>query len=202
MPSNHLFLCHPLCLLPSIFPSIRVFSNESPLRIRWPKYWRFSFSISLSSDYLGLISFRIDWFDLLVVQGTLNSLLQHHSLKASIFQCSAFFMVQLSHSYIMWAKWLTSVTRKGIIRAVTQHWPWMPSARSGYLGPPGQLLGVPEVPKEFKSSWDHPQSGPSPCHILSKDRSAHPQSEPSSALFLSVYSAPTLVQPHHIPPGS
>ena len=87
MPSNHLILCHPLLLLPSIFPSIRVFSNESVLCIRWPKYWSFSFSISLSNEYLGLLSFRIYWFDLLVVQGTLKSLLQHHSLKASIFQC-------------------------------------------------------------------------------------------------------------------
>ena len=98
IPSNHLILCHPL-LLPSIFPSIRVFSNESVLHIRWPKYWRFSFSISPSNEYSGLISFRIDWFDLLAVQGTLRSLLQHHSSKASILWCSAFFMVQLSHPY-------------------------------------------------------------------------------------------------------
>ena len=96
MPSNHLILCHPLLLLPSIFPSIRVFSNESALRIRWPKYWSFSFSISPSSEHPGLISFRMDWLDLLAVQGTLKSLLQHHNLKASILQCSAFFMVQLS----------------------------------------------------------------------------------------------------------
>ena len=98
MPSNHLILCHPFLLLPSIFPSIRVFSNESVLHIRWPKYW--SFSISLSSEYSGLISFRIDWFDLLAVQGTLKSLLQHHSSKAPILQHSAFFMVQFSHSYV------------------------------------------------------------------------------------------------------
>ena len=97
MPSNHLILCHPLLLLPSIFPSIRVFFNESVLRIRWPKYWGFSFSISPSSEFLGLISFRIDWFDLLEVQGTLKSLLQHHNSKASILKCSAFFTVQLSH---------------------------------------------------------------------------------------------------------
>ena len=97
MPSNHLILCRPLLLLPSIFPSIRVFSNESALCIRHPKYWSFSFSISPSNEYSGLISFRIDWFDLLVVQGTLKSLLQHHSSKPSIFQCSAFFIVQLSH---------------------------------------------------------------------------------------------------------
>ena len=98
MPSNHLILCHPLLLLPSIFPSIRVFSNESALRIRWPKYWSFSFSISPSSEYSELISFRIHWFDL-AVQRTLKNLLQHHSLKASILPCSAFFVVQLSHPY-------------------------------------------------------------------------------------------------------
>ena len=101
MPSNHLILC-PLFLLPSIFPSIRVFSNESVLPIRWPKYWSFSFSISPSNS--GLISFRTDWFDLLAVQGTLKSLLQHHNLKASILQHSAFFMVQLSHMYVTTGK--------------------------------------------------------------------------------------------------
>ena len=95
MPSNHLTLCHPLLLLPSIFPSIRVFSNESVLRIRWPKYWGFSFSISPSNEYSGLISFRMDWFDLFAVQGTLKSLIQNRSSKASILLCSAFFMVQL-----------------------------------------------------------------------------------------------------------
>ena len=97
MPSTHVILCHPLFLLPSIFPSIRVFSNESALRIRWPKYWSFSLSISPSSEYPGLMSFRMDWLDLLAVQGTLKSLLQHHSLKASILQHSAFLTVQLSH---------------------------------------------------------------------------------------------------------
>ena len=100
MPSNHLILCHPLLLLPSIFPSIRVSSNESALLIRWPKYWSFSFSISPSNEHLGLISFRMDWLDLLGVQGTLKSLLQHHSSKASILQPSDFFVVQLSHAYI------------------------------------------------------------------------------------------------------
>ena len=97
MPSSHLILCHPLLLLPSIFPSIRVFSNESTLRITWPKYWSFSFSISPSKEIPGLSSFRMDWLDLLAVQGTLKSLLQHHSSKASILWCSAFFTVQLSH---------------------------------------------------------------------------------------------------------
>ena len=97
MPPNHLILCHPLLLPPSIFPSIRVFSNESVLHIRWPKYWSFSFSISPSNEYSGLTSFRMDWLDLLAVQGTLKSLLQHHSSKASILRRSAFFIVQLSH---------------------------------------------------------------------------------------------------------
>ena len=99
MPSNHLILCHPLLVLPSIFPSITVFSKESVLRIRWPKYWSLSFSLSPSNEYSGLISFKIDWFDLLAVQGILRSLLQHHSSKASVLQHSAFFMVQLSHPY-------------------------------------------------------------------------------------------------------
>ena len=104
MPSNYLILCLPLLLLPSIFPSIRVFSNESALRIRWPKYWSFSFSFSPSNGHPGLISFRMDWLDLLAFQGTLKSLLQHHSSKASILQCSAFFMVQLSHPYMTTGK--------------------------------------------------------------------------------------------------
>ena len=97
--SNHLILCHPLLLWPAIFPSIKVFSNELAPRIRWPKDWNFSFSISLSNEYLGLISFRTGWFDLLAVQGTLKSLFQHHNLKALIIQCAAFFMIQLSHLY-------------------------------------------------------------------------------------------------------
>ena len=104
MPSNHLILCHPLLLPPSVFPSIRVFSNESVLPIKWPKYWSFSFSISPSNEYSGLISFRMDWLDLLAVQGSLKSLLQHHSSKASILQCSAFFVVQLSHPYMTTGK--------------------------------------------------------------------------------------------------
>ena len=104
MPSNHLILCHLLLLLPSVFPSIRVFSNESVLHIRWPKCWSFSFNISPSNEYSGLISFRMDWFDLLAAQGTLKSLHQHHSPKASVLQCSASFMVQLSHPYMTTAK--------------------------------------------------------------------------------------------------
>ena len=104
MPSNHLILCCPLLLLPPIPPSIRVFSNESALCIRWPKYWSFSFSISPSNEYPGLISFRMDWLNLLPVQGTLKSLFQHHKSKASVFQCSAFFIVQLSHPYMTTGK--------------------------------------------------------------------------------------------------
>ena len=104
MPYNHLILCHPLFLLPSIFPSIRVFSNESALRIRWPKNWSFSFSISPSNEHPGLISFRLDWLDFLAVQGTPKSLLQHHSSKASILQYSAFFIIQLSHPYMTTGK--------------------------------------------------------------------------------------------------
>ena len=104
MSSNHLVLCHPLLLLPSIFPSIRIFSNESVLHIRWPKYWSFSFSISPSNKYSEQISFRIDWFDFPAVEGTLKSLLQHHNSKASILWCSAFFIVQLSHAYMTTGK--------------------------------------------------------------------------------------------------
>ena len=104
MPSSHLILCHPPLLLPSIFPSIRVFSDESALHIRWPKYWSFSFNISPSIEYLGLIFFRMDWLDLLAIQGTLKSLLQHHSSKTLILQHSALFIVQLSHSYMTTGK--------------------------------------------------------------------------------------------------
>ena len=117
MLSSHLILCHPLLLLPSIFPSIRVFSNESALRIRGPKYWTFSFSISPSNKYPGLISFRMDWLDLLVVQGILKSLLQHHSLKASILRCSAFFIVQLSHPYMTTRKTI-ALTRQTFVGKV------------------------------------------------------------------------------------
>ena len=104
MPSNHLILCCSLLLLPSIFPNIRVFSNELALHIRWPKYWSFSFSISPANEYSGLISYRMNWLDLLAVQGTLKSLFQHHSSKASVLQCSAFFIVQLSHPYMTTGK--------------------------------------------------------------------------------------------------
>ena len=117
MPSNHLFLCHPHLLLPSIFPSIRVFPNESVLRIRWPKYWSFSYSINYSNEYLGLISFRVDWFDLFAVQGTLKNFLQHYSSKVSILQCSAFSMVQLSHPYMTTGKTI-ALTRQTFVGKV------------------------------------------------------------------------------------
>ena len=114
MPSNHIIFCHPLFLLPSVFPSIRVFSKESVLHIRWPKYWSFSFSISPFNEYSGLISLRMDWLDLLAVQGTLKSLLQHHSSKASILWCSAFFIVQLSHPYMTTGKTI-ALTRQTFV---------------------------------------------------------------------------------------
>ena len=117
MPSNHLNLCHPLLLPPSIFPSIRVFSNESALHIRWPKYWSFSLSISSSNEYSGLISFRMDWLDLLAVQGTLKGLLQHHSSKASICWHSAFFIVKLSHPYMTTGKTI-ALTRQTFVGKV------------------------------------------------------------------------------------
>ena len=117
MPSNHLIFCCPLLLLPPIFPSIRLFSSESVLHIRWPKYWSFSFSVSPSSVYSGLISFRMDWLDLLAVQGTLKSLLQHHSSKASILQCSAFFIIQLSLPYMATGK-TTALIRQTFVGKV------------------------------------------------------------------------------------
>ena len=119
MPSSHLILCHTLLLLPQIFPSIRVFSNESALLIRWPKDWDFSFNIRPSNEHPGLISFRMDWLDLLVVQGTLKSLLQHHSSKASIFQHSAFFIVQLSHPYMTTGKTIALTIWTFVSKAVS-----------------------------------------------------------------------------------
>ena len=117
MPSSHLILCRPLLLPPSVFPSIRVFSNESVLPMRWPKYWNFSFSISPSNEHPGLISFRMDWLELLAVQGTLKGLLQHHSSKASILRCSAFFIVQLSHPYTTTGKTI-ALTRRTFVGKV------------------------------------------------------------------------------------
>ena len=117
MPPNHLILCHPLLLLPSIFPSIRIFSSKSILCIRWPKYWSFSFNISPSNEHPGVISFRMDWLDLVAVQGTLKSLLQHHTSKASILWCSAFFTVQLSHPYMTTGKTI-ALTRRTFVGKV------------------------------------------------------------------------------------
>ena len=119
MSSNHLILCHPLLLLPSIFPGIRVFSNDSVLCIRWPKYCSFSFSISPSNEYSGLISVRMDWFDLLAVQGTLKSLLQHHSSKASILRCPAFFMVQFSHPFMTTGKTIALTTETFVSKVIS-----------------------------------------------------------------------------------
>ena len=119
MPSNHFILCRPLILLPSIFPSIRVFSNESVLRIRWPKDWSFSFSISPSNQHSGLISFRFDWLDLLAVWGTLKSLLQHHSSKVSILWCSAFFIVQLSHAYMTTGKTIDLPRQNFVVKVMS-----------------------------------------------------------------------------------
>ena len=127
IPSSHLILCHPLLLLPPIPPSIRVFSNESTLHMRWPEHWSFSFSISLSNEHPGLISFRMDWLDLLAVQGTLKSLLQHHSSKASFLRCSAFFTVQLSHPYMTIRK-TTALTRRTLVGKVMSLLLNMPSS--------------------------------------------------------------------------
>ena len=134
MPSNHLILCHRLFLLPSIFPSIRVFSNESALLIRWPKYWSFSFSISPTNEHSGLISFRMDWFDLLAVQGTLKSLLQHHSSKAWILRHSAFFTVQLSHPYMTTGKTI-ALTRWTFVGKVMENCLRDGNTRPRYLPP-------------------------------------------------------------------
>ena len=120
MPSNHLILCHPLLLLPSIFPNIRVFSNASVLSIRWPNYWSFSFNIGPSNEDSGLISFRMDWFDLLAVQGTLKNLLQHHSSKASILRHSAFFIAQLSHPYITTGKTIALARQTFVGKVISQ----------------------------------------------------------------------------------
>ena len=144
MPSNHLILCCPLLLPPSIFPNIRVFSNESVLRIRLPRYWSFSYSISPSSEYPGLISFSIDWLDLLAVQGTLKSLLQHHSSKASILQCSTFFRVQLSHPYMTFVGKIMSLLFNMLSRLVITCLPrskhllslWLQSPSAVILEPP------------------------------------------------------------------
>ena len=148
MPSSHLFLCRPLRLLPPIPPSIRVFSSESTLRMRWPKYWSFSFSIIPSKEHSGLISFRMDWLDLLVVQGTLTSLLQCYSSKASILQCSAFFTVQLSHPYVTTGKTI-ALTRRTLVGKVMSLFFNMPSS---YLILCCPLLLLPPIPPSIRVS--------------------------------------------------
>ena len=172
MPSNHLILCHSLLLPPSIFPSIRVFSNESVLHIRWPKYWSFSFIISLSNEYSGLISFRMDRLDLLAVQGTLKSLLQHHSSKASILQHSAFFIVQISHPYMTTGKTIaltrqtfvgkvTSLLFNMLSRLVIAFLPsskrlsisWLKSPSAVLLEPPKLVWQFPLFPHLFPMKW-------------------------------------------------
>ena len=177
MPSNHLILCCPLLLLPSIFPSIRVFANESALRIRWPKYWSFSLNISPSNEYSGLISSRIDRFDFLAVQGTLKCLLQHHSSKASILWCSAFFIVQLSHSYMTTGKTISSVQFSRIVV-------------SDSLWPRG--LQHTRLPCPSLSPWVCPSLSPSGplswgCHLTISSSvtpfSSFPQSFPASGSF-------------------
>ena len=146
MPSNHLILCHPLLLLPSIFPSIRIFSNESALHVWWPKYWSFSFSISPSNEHPGLISFRMDWLDLLAVQGTLKSVLQHHSSKASILQHSAFFIVQISHPYMTTGKTIAFLQKDPLEDIMATHssilaWRIPRTEESGGL----QSIGLPII---------------------------------------------------------
>ena len=133
MPFNHIIFCCPLLLLPSIFPSISVFSNESALHIRWPKYWSFSFNISPSNEHPGLISFRMNWLDLLAVQGTLNSLLQHHSSKTSILRCSAFFIVQLSHPYMTTGKTIALTRWTFVGKVISLLFNMLSSLGLGYL---------------------------------------------------------------------
>ena len=148
MPSNHLICCHPTLLPPSIFPSIRVSSNESALRIRWPKYWSFTFSISPSNDYSGLISFRMDWLDLLAVQGTLKSLLQNHSSKATILQFSAFFIVKLTHPYTTTGKNI-AFTRRTTAAKLLQSCPTLCYPIDG--SPPGSA--VSEILQARTMEW-------------------------------------------------
>ena len=155
MLSKHLILCHPLLLLPSIFPSIRIFSNESVLHIRWPKYWSFSFSTSPSNEYLGLISFRMDWLDLLAVQVILKSLLQHHSSKVSILQCSAFFIVQLSQPYTATGKTI-ALTRWTFVRKVMSLLFNMLSRLIRALIPRSKCLLISWLQSPFAVIWEPP----------------------------------------------
>ena len=160
MPSSHLILCCPLLFLPSIFSSIRVFSYESALRIRWPKYWSFSFNISPSNEYSGLISFRMDWLDLLAVQGTLKSLLQHHSSKASILQCSTFFIVQLSHPYMTIGKTIALTRQTFVGKVMSLVFNMLSSLvitflpRSKHLLIPWHSIAILTVLVPGRSSWE------------------------------------------------
>ena len=167
MPSNHLILCCPLLLPPSIFSSIRVFSNESALHIRWPKYWSFSFSISPINEYSGLISFRMDWLDLLALQGTLKSLLQHHSSKASILQCSAFFIVQLSHPYMTTGKTIT-LTRRTFVDKVMSLLVITFLLISWLQSPLGNLS---RDPRFCCNRFERPYKNLFICHLWSSDAS-------------------------------
>ena len=169
VPSNHLILCCPLLLLPSIFPSIRVFSNELNLHIRWPKYWSFSFSISPSNEYSELISFRTDWFDLLAVQETLKSLLQHHSSKASVFWCSAFFMMQLSHPYMTTGKTI-ALTR----------WTFVGKVMSLFFMLSRLVIAFLPRSKRLLISWLW-----SPCALILEPKKIKPV--PVSTVSLSIY---------------
>ena len=174
MPSNHVILCHPLLLLPSIFPSIRVFSDESALRIRWPKYWSFSFSVSPSNEHPGLIPFRMDWLDLLAIQGTLKSLLQHHSSKASVLQCSTLFIVQFSHPYMITGKTI-ALTRQTFVDKVMSllfnmlSWlviTFLPRSKHlliSWLQSPSAMILNPPPKKKIKSATVSTVS-PSICH--------------------------------------
>ena len=194
MPSNHLILCRPLLLLPSIFPRIRVFSHESALRIRWPKYWSFSFSISPFNDHPGLISFRMDWLDLLAIQGTPKSLLQHHISKASILRRSAFFTVQLSHLYITTGKTIALTRRTFVGKVMSLLFNMLSQFSSVQLHSCVRLFATPRIPARQASlsitnSWSSLRLTstksvmPSSHLILCRPLLVVPQSFPASESF-------------------
>ena len=192
MPSNHLTLCGPLLLLPSIFPSIRVFSNESVLHIRWPKYWSFNFNISPSNEHPGLISFRMDWMDLFAVQGTLKSLLQHHSSKASIIQRSAFFIVHLSHPYMTTGKTIALTRRTFVGKVMSLLFNMLSRLVISFLPRSKRLL----------ISWLQ-----SPSAVILEPRKIKSDTvatvSPSISYKVSLQSCPTLWDPmDYSPPGS
>ena len=165
MPSNHLTLCRPLLLPPLIFPSIRVFSSELALYIMWPKYWSFSFSISPSNEYSGMISFRMDWLDLLAVQGTLKSLHQHHSWKASILQCSAFFMVQFSHLYVTTVKTIALTRQTFVGKVMSLLFNMLSKFSVAFLPRNNTLEGISSwIPEAEEWKWPGGQNGGNHCH--------------------------------------